>query len=56
VVDCDKIPNLPNVEIRIGGQDFILSGKEYILKVGIKCDLSLNWTCSLCPFKVFGMS
>ena len=33
-MDCDDIPNLPNVEIRIGGQDFVLTGKEYVLEVG----------------------
>jgi len=32
-VDCDNIPNLPHVEIRIGGQDFVLTGKDYVLKV-----------------------
>lgn len=32
-VDCDKIDQLPTISIVIGGKQFVLHGKDYILKV-----------------------
>lgn len=32
-VPCDKVPSLPNVVITLGGQQFTLTGKDYILEV-----------------------
>ena len=43
VVDCDNVPNLPNVEIRIGGQDFALTGEEYVLKVSATVSIIINY-------------
>ena len=32
-VDCSSIPSLPIIYITIGGKEFPLSGKEYVLEV-----------------------
>jgi len=32
-VSCDKIPTLPNVVITLGGQQFTLTGRDYVLEV-----------------------
>jgi len=32
-VDCSKIPTLPNVNIAIGGKNFVLTPKDYVLQV-----------------------
>jgi len=34
VIDCDKIPHLPEVEITIAGTSFALTGDQYVLKIG----------------------
>ena len=34
LVDCDAISSLPNVTITISGRDFVLTGDQYVLKVG----------------------
>ncbi|KAI6229225.1 Necepsin II [Aphelenchoides besseyi] len=34
MVDCDKVPSLPEVKFVIGGQTYTLTGPEYILEVG----------------------
>lgn len=34
VVDCDKVPDLPNVDFTISGHTFTLTPDQYILKVG----------------------
>lgn len=33
LMDCNKIPSLPDVTISLGGQDFVLKGSDYILKI-----------------------
>lgn len=33
VIDCAKIPTLPDVDIVLGGKTFTLTGKEYVLEV-----------------------
>lgn len=32
-ISCELIPQLPNITFSIGGTDYTLSGKEYILQV-----------------------
>lgn len=34
VVDCDKVPSLPDVSFKINGKVFTLTPEQYILKVG----------------------
>jgi len=34
VVDCDKIPHMPNVTFTIAGKDFVLTPEDYVLQVG----------------------
>ena len=58
VVDCDKVPSLPDVSFKINGKVFTLTPEQYILKVGrppvpslpyptlsFRCDLPV---CVLC--------
>lgn len=33
VIDCDKVPTLPVVNIQLGGKTFPLTGKDYVLEV-----------------------
>lgn len=33
MIDCDKIPSLPQISFNIAGKDFFLSGEDYVLKV-----------------------
>ena len=33
VVDCDKIPHMPNVTFTISGKDFVLTPQDYVLQV-----------------------
>ena len=33
VVDCNKIPTMPNVTFTIGSKDFTLAPEDYVLKV-----------------------
>lgn len=33
IVDCEKIPQMPNVTFAIGGKDFTLSPTDYVLQV-----------------------
>lgn len=34
VVDCAKLPTMPDVSISIGGKEFVLTPEQYVLKVG----------------------
>ena len=34
VVDCKKIPDMPDVTFNIGGKDFVLTSEDYVLQVG----------------------
>lgn len=34
VVECDSVPNLPVINLKIGGKDFPLTPDQYVLKVG----------------------
>jgi phytepsin len=34
VVDCDKIPHMPNVTFTIAEKDFVLTPEDYVLQVG----------------------
>ena len=36
-VDCSKMDSLPNINIVLGGHNFVLTPKEYILVVRIVC-------------------
>jgi phytepsin len=33
VVECSKIPTMPNVTFEIGGKDFVLTPEDYVLKI-----------------------
>ncbi|KAF5897545.1 cathepsin D [Clarias magur] len=33
MVDCNKVPSLPNISFNLGGQTYTLTGEQYILKV-----------------------
>lgn len=33
IVDCDKIPDMPNVTFEIDGKDFVLTPEDYVLQV-----------------------
>lgn len=33
IVDCARIPELPDVTFTIAGKEFVLTGKDYVLKV-----------------------
>jgi phytepsin len=33
MVDCDKIPDMPDVTFVIGGRDFVLTPEQYVLKI-----------------------
>ena len=34
VVDCNKLPTMPDVTLKISGRDFTLTPEQYVLKVG----------------------
>lgn len=33
-VDCNDIPNLPTISLKINGIDYVLTGEDYVLQVG----------------------
>jgi cathepsin D len=33
MVDCSKVASLPNIVITLGGQQFVLTGKDYVLEI-----------------------
>lgn len=46
VVDCNKIPTMPNVTFTIEGKDFTLEPKDYVLQVSVQ---DVRWHSSLLP-------
>ncbi|NXM56036.1 CATD protein, partial [Illadopsis cleaveri] len=34
MIPCEKIPTLPNITVTIGRKDFVLTGENYVLKIG----------------------
>merc|ERR1711998_630742 len=41
-IDCSKIDSLPELEIKIAGKSFNLSGKDYVLNVSGQCLLGMT--------------
>ncbi|NXB15836.1 CATD protein, partial [Rhagologus leucostigma] len=39
VVPCEKVPTLPNITMTLGGKPYVLTGNEYILKVGTRTEM-----------------
>lgn len=33
MINCDKIPTLPSVTFTLGGKEFLLTGKDYVMKI-----------------------
>ena len=45
-IDCDKMDTMPNVSIVLGGHDFVLTPKEYVI---IVCTSSSSvCVCGVC--------
>ena len=36
-IDCEQLPNLPELALTFGGVDFVLKGTDYVLKVQDQC-------------------
>ncbi|NXS30013.1 CATD protein, partial [Pomatostomus ruficeps] len=34
LIPCEKVPTLPNITMVLGGKPYVLTGEEYVLKVG----------------------
>ena len=36
-IDCNRLDSLPNISVVLGGHNFVLTPKEYIIVVRIVC-------------------
>lgn len=43
VVDCDQVPQLPNISFHLGGKIYVLSGSGYILRVSCSPLGGMGW-------------
>ncbi|TKR67647.1 hypothetical protein L596_023767 [Steinernema carpocapsae] len=41
-IDCNKIPNMPNVEFTLGGQTFTLTPKDYVIEMTEMTEMGEN--------------
>ena len=46
VIDCAKLPTMPDVTFKISGRDFSLTPEQYVLKVSQSHDISIKHTPS----------
>jgi hypothetical protein len=37
VIDCNKTASLPSLTVTLGGKDFVLEGKDYVINAGGEC-------------------
>ena len=50
LVECEQIPEMPDVTFTIAGKDFTLTAEDYVLQAR-PCPCSLQSLCSLLPCK-----
>jgi len=42
LIDCSKIDTLPTLTFTIGGDDYVLEGKDYVLNVSGQCLIGVS--------------